>query len=80
MIQRLRDEAHRFAIRFHRKLHTKAAMVSKLDTIEGIGPKTREKLLKRFGSVSKIFNATESDLIQKAGLTPRVARNIHASA
>jgi excinuclease ABC subunit C len=76
MLQRLRDEAHRFAITYHRKLHKKEQMVSRLDLAPGVGPKTREKLLRRFGSVSKIKNLSEQDLASAGGLSLQRARNV----
>lgn len=76
LIQRLRDEAHRFAISYHRRLHKKEAMKSILDDIPGIGPKTRERLLKKFGSISKIRGLTEIELVKKAPLSQKVASKL----
>jgi excinuclease ABC subunit C len=76
LVQHLRDEAHRFAISHFRRLHKKEAMVSALDSIPGIGPKTREKLLKKFGSVSRIKKLSEEELVARGGLSRRTARNI----
>jgi excinuclease ABC subunit C len=73
LIQRLRDEAHRFAITFHRLKRSKKSITSELDDVDGLGPGTREKLLKHFKSVSKIRSATGAEIISiigshKAGL------------
>ena len=76
LIQHLRDEAHRFAITYHRRLHKKEAMVSVLDGIRGIGPKTKLKLLKKFGTISKIKALSEGQLIEIGGLGSKNAQNI----
>ncbi|MDO4912189.1 MAG: excinuclease ABC subunit UvrC [Lactobacillus sp.] len=68
LMTRIQDEVHRFAITFHRQKHAKHALSSRLDQIKGIGPKTRNKLLKQFGSLTKIKEASIEEL-QKAGLT-----------
>ncbi|WP_026333487.1 MULTISPECIES: excinuclease ABC subunit UvrC [Rhodonellum] len=62
LLQRIRDEAHRFAITFHRDLRSKQALGSSLTEIEGIGPETAEKLLKQFKSVKKIKEASVESL------------------
>ncbi|MEQ1654710.1 MAG: excinuclease ABC subunit UvrC [Nitrospira sp.] len=67
LVQRIRDEAHRFAITYHRKLRGKAFTASKLDQIIGIGEITRTKLLKRFGSIDSLAAASDADLVE-AGL------------
>jgi excinuclease ABC subunit C len=61
LLQQIRDEAHRFAITYHRQRRDKAAQVSVLDDIQGLGPKGREKLQKAFGSVDKIISATPDE-------------------
>ena len=58
----MRDEAHRFGVTYHRKLRSKRVISSELDKIEGIGPVRREKLLKHFGSVKNIKEASLDDL------------------
>ncbi len=70
IVRHLRDEAHRFAIQFHRKLHRKAAFTSPLKGLPGIGEKTQNKLLRRFGTVAKIAKATDQELAE-AGLTSK---------
>jgi excinuclease ABC subunit C len=70
LVQRIRDEAHRFAITAHRKRRSKLGLASQLDVIPGIGPARRKALLKHFGSIDKIRTATLEDLI---GIVPRNA-------
>lgn len=67
IIQQLRDEAHRFGITHHRLRRSKSALVSELDDIKGIGVKTRETLLTRFGSVEKIRRASPEELVAEIG-------------
>ena len=67
VIQRLRDESHRFAITFHRKQRSKGQLHSALDDIPGIGPKTREMLLKHFKSLKRIREASLEDLAEVIG-------------
>lgn len=67
LIQRLRDEAHRFAITFHRQKRSKASTQSALDLIDGIGSKTRDKLMVEFGSVKRLKESSEKDLIDLIG-------------
>ncbi|MBI4835651.1 MAG: excinuclease ABC subunit UvrC [Candidatus Abawacabacteria bacterium] len=67
LIQRIRDEAHRFAIKGHRNLRSKKMVKSKLDTISGIGPKLKKKLLQAFGSVPGIREATFEDIVKVVG-------------
>jgi len=62
LVQRIRDEAHRFAITFHRKLRGKALMASSLDQVIGIGEITRTRLLKQYGSLANIASATDDEL------------------
>lgn len=69
LLQRIRDEAHRFAITFHRKRRSKATLKSKVDEIPGIGPVKRGILLRHFGSFKKIMEATEEQLRQVQSLS-----------
>lgn len=62
LMQRIRDEAHRFAVTYHRKVRSKDALELSLDLIPGVGPKTRKNLIRRFGSIKNIKNATEKEL------------------
>jgi excinuclease ABC subunit C len=63
LVQRIRDEAHRYGITAHRKKRQKLGMASQLDTLPGIGPSRRKALLKHFGSVDKIREASMEELI-----------------
>ena len=78
LLQRIQDEVHRFAITFHRQVHTKHSLSSRLDEIPGVGPKTRNKLLRKFGSMTKIAAAPIED-IQKLGIAKNVAQTIKFS-
>ena len=78
LIQRVQEEVHRFAISFHRQLRSKNSLASRLDTIQGVGPKTRQKLLREFGSLPKITAASVSDLVD-IGINEKLARVIHLS-
>jgi len=77
LLQRIRDEAHRFAITYHRQLRQKAGTRSALDDVPGIGPKRRAALLKVFGSVAAIRQATVEELIAVPGMTKPVANRLH---
>ena len=76
LMQRLRDEAHRFAISHHRERRNRIGTLSILDTIPGIGPKRRNALLRYFGSVAKIREASESDIEKIPGFNSNVAKKI----
>jgi excinuclease ABC subunit C len=76
VLQHLRDEAHRFAITYHRQKRSKRALRSELDDIPGVGPTRRKALLKRFGSVAAIRRATEDELAATPGIGPALARDI----
>jgi len=77
LLQRIRNEAHRFAIDYHRKLRKKRTIKSELDQIPGIGPARRKILLKHFGSVEKIRLASLEVLLQTEGINKKVAENIY---
>lgn len=76
LLQRVRDEAHRFAIDYHRKLRGKGSLSSPLEGIPGIGKKRRLMLLKEFGSIENIKNATLEDLQKLPGITKSIAEKI----
>jgi excinuclease ABC subunit C len=76
LIQRIRDEAHRFAITSHRKLRTKVGLASRLDSIHGIGPSRRKALLNHFGSIDDIQAASIEELIAVPGITTALAQVI----
>lgn len=74
LVQRIRDEAHRFAVTFHRRSRTKRDFSSELDLVTGVGPKRRRALLEHFGSVKSIGRATNEELVPIVGT--KVARLI----
>ena len=76
LVQRARDEAHRFAITYHRQRRSKAATRSALDEVPGIGPKRRRELLRRFGSVAGIRAASLEELASVPGLSAAGARKL----
>jgi excinuclease ABC subunit C len=76
LVQRIRDEAHRFAITSHRKLRTKRGLASQLDAIPGIGKARRNRLLKHFGSVHDIGQASMEELTAVHGISPKLAKTI----
>lgn len=78
LVQRIRDEAHRYGLTAHRARHTKQGMASKLDAIPGIGPARRKKLLLHFGSVDNISAASLDELAAVAGMTRAAAESIKA--
>ncbi|MDU1989390.1 MAG: excinuclease ABC subunit UvrC, partial [Enterococcus faecalis] len=75
LLQRIQDEVHRFAITFHRQLRSKNSFASKLDEIEGLGPKRKKLLLKEFKSLKNVTAATMEEL-QQIGLPKNVAQNV----
>ena len=74
LVQRARDEAHRFAITFHRDRRSKKSVQSALDTVPGIGPKRRRMLLRRFGSVRGLKEASLEEVAAVPGMTVKLAR------
>ncbi len=76
LLQRVRDEAHRFAITFHRQRRSAAMTASALDTIPGLGPSRKAALLKAFGSVKKLRAATPEELQRVEGIGPALARAV----
>lgn len=79
LVQRVRDEAHRFAVTFHRQRRSKATFTSQLDEIPGVGPKRKQALIRRFGSLKAIREAGTEDLITVPGITRAVAEQIKAA-
>jgi len=77
LLQQIRDEAHRFAITFHRQRRSKRTLHSRLDNIPGIGPSRRDLLLKTFGSVKKIKELTVKQITDQTNIPEEVAKNIH---
>ncbi len=76
LLQRIRDEAHRFAITTHRKQRTKTGLASRLDSIAGVGPARRKALLGKFGSIQNILNASIDDLSSIPGISESLAHSI----
>jgi len=79
LLQRLRDEAHRFALGYHQRVRRKQAFASALDTIPGIGPGRKRALLRQFGSVKAIREASVEELAGVKGMTPKLAQKIKES-
>jgi len=77
LLQRIRDEAHRFAVEYHRKLRKKRTIQSELDQIPGVGPTRRKELLKHFRSIEKIKEADLEELLKLEGINKKVAENIY---
>lgn len=76
LVQRIRDEAHRFAVAYHRALRRKRVKQSVLDDVPGIGPKRKKKLLEAFGSVGKIRRVSVEKLSEKAGIDGKTATRL----
>lgn len=76
LVQRIRDEAHRFGLTYHRQLRDQSAVRSSLDEIEGIGPKRRRALLKKFGSIEAIRQASLEELAAVPGMNKKAAAEL----
>jgi excinuclease ABC subunit C len=76
LIQRIRDEAHRFAITAHRGARSKKGLASRLETIPGVGPARRKALLNKFGSIDGILNASIAEIVGIPGINPGLAQAI----
>ena len=76
LVQRIRDEAHRFAVTYHQKVRAKRAVRSVLDDVEGVGPTKKRALLRRFGSVRAMREAPVSDVAAVAGVGTALAERI----
>ena len=76
LLQRVRDEAHRFAITYHKSLRAKRTLSSGLDGIDGIGPKKKQALMKQFGSLKRIREASVEELMQVPGINHALAEAI----
>ena len=76
LVQRMRDEAHRFAITYHRNLRSKKSVRSAMDDVRGIGPRRKKALLRRFGSVQAVRDATLEEIAAVPGMTRRLAERV----
>jgi len=76
LVMRLRDEAHRFAVAFHRQQRGKAMKSSALDGLEGVGPLRKKRLLTAFGSVAAIRRASVDEIAAVKGMTPALASRV----
>ena len=77
MLQRIRDEAHRFAITYFRSLHSKRNLASVLQEIDGVGKKKQMSLMEKFGTIDKIMSASIEELSQTEGIGEELAKKIH---
>jgi excinuclease ABC subunit C len=78
LLQRIRDEAHRFAITYHRQRRSKRVATSVIEDIPGVGPHRRKALIRAFGSISRLRKATVEELAGVPGISDDLARAIHA--
>ena len=78
LVKHVRDEAHRFAITFHRELRDKGMVASILDDVPGLGPKRRKQLLKHFGSVKRMREASLEEIEAVPGIPKQVAEDLYA--
>jgi excinuclease ABC subunit C len=78
LVQRVRDEAHRFAVTFHRQRRTKSSLKSSLDEVPGVGPKRRKSLIRHFGSLRAVKEATVEEIASVDGISPSLAAEIKA--
>ena len=78
LLQRVRDEAHRFALGFHRQRRDAKARESIFDTLQGVGPARRRALLQHFGSAERFLAATQEELEGVPGIPERTARSIYS--
>ena len=77
VLQHIRDEAHRFAVTYHREKRSKRVMASSLDDVQGIGPARKRALLKRFGSLARLSRASAEEISATPGVGPEIARAVH---
>jgi excinuclease ABC subunit C len=77
VLQHIRDEAHRFAVAYHRQKRARRALASPLDEIAGVGPARKKALMKRFGSLARLARATPEEIGETPGLGPELARTVY---
>jgi len=77
VLQHIRDEAHRFAVTYHREKRSKRVMASPLDDVQGIGPARKKALLKRFGSLARLSRASLEEIAATPGVGPEIARAVY---
>jgi excinuclease ABC subunit C len=77
VLQHIRDEAHRFAIAYHRVKRERRAFASPLDEIRGVGPARKKALLKRFGSLARLRAAEAEQIAETPGIGPELAREVY---
>ena len=78
LLQHLRDEAHRFAVEYHRRKRARRALASPLDDLPGVGPARKKALLKRFGSLARLRRASVEEIAETPGIGSETAASIHA--
>jgi excinuclease ABC subunit C len=76
LVQRIRDEAHRFAITYHRDVRKKSGLRSALDDVPGVGPKRKKALLRKFGSLKAVKEASVEEIAATPGFTKTVAEKV----
>jgi excinuclease ABC subunit C len=76
LLEQLRDEAHRFALSFHRERRAQNFFRSPLEDVRGLGPKRRKELLRVFGGLQGIRNATAAEIVERAGVPERIAARV----
>jgi len=79
LLQAVRDESHRFAVSYHRKLREKRTLTSGLDLIDGVGPQRRRRLLRHFGSLKRLQQATPAQIAEVEGIGSKLAADIHGA-
>jgi excinuclease ABC subunit C len=79
LVMRIRDEAHRFAVAYHRKRRGKAMTRSALDALSGVGPVRKKRLLKTFGTVSALKRASIDEIAAVKGMTPALAAGVKSA-
>ncbi len=79
LLQRLRDEAHRFALGYYQRIHKRETFASAFDSVPGVGPKRKRALLKQFGSIKAIREASVEELAATRGMTERLAKRVKES-